>query len=309
MLWKLPTVAEEDESVRYLRAARELVVDPERLETLLCHLLDAAPATADGPGVLALDDGAGPGVRLRRGTPFTDADWARAAELHRLAMALRVPAAGSTPGTVLDGVAAKDLLVRRGIAADAAAVLDLHRRCSAETISRRYLSAGFSPSLRQARALLQPGEGFSFVVTGGAAAPDVVVGVACCSGSAGGAEAAVLVEDGWQRRGLGTRLLQAVAREAASQGLAELTLISRADNRGVFATLHRTGLRARISRVDGLSRYTVSLRGIRSAAERTSGRTGSSDSRSLVGLLHRRAELRSVLAAADVLDAALRDGA
>src|SRR3954470_20072442 len=65
----------EDEPVRYLRAARDLIDEPARLETLLCHLLDAAPATGNGPGLLVLDDGAGPDVRLRRSAPFTDTEW------------------------------------------------------------------------------------------------------------------------------------------------------------------------------------------------------------------------------------------
>jgi GNAT superfamily N-acetyltransferase len=205
-------------------------------------------------------------------------------------------------------------VVRRGTAADARALLELHRRCSAETISRRYLSAGFAPSLRHAYALLEPAGGFSFVVSGGAAAPDVLLGMAVSAPSDDGHETALLVEDGWQRHGLGTRLLQAVAREAVLRGVDELTLVSHPDNRAVLATLHRSGLRARITGVDGLSRSTVSLRRVRQVSDRSADPgdapwTDAEDNRFLVGLLHRRAELRAVYPAADVIDAALRDGA
>jgi GNAT superfamily N-acetyltransferase len=302
----------EDEPVRYLRAARELVDSPELLETLLCHLLEAAPATAEAPGMLVLDDGAGPEVRLRRGAPFTDTEWARAAELRRLALAMGSTSTTSpAPTVVLPGVPAKDLVVRRGTAADARALIELHRRCSAETVSRRYLSAGFCPSIRQAYQLLEPAAGFSFVVTGGTVGPDVLLAAAVCAPSDRGHETALLVEDGWQRQGLGARLLQAVAREAKLRGVEELIMVSRPDNLAVLATVHRSGLRARISRVDGLSRYTVSLRRMGREGGLSGAATDSEadEHRSLVGLLHRRGELRAIHPAADVIDAALRDGA
>jgi GNAT superfamily N-acetyltransferase len=262
--------------------------------------------------VLVLDDGTGPEVRLRRRAPFTDTEWARAAELRRLASAMRSSTSTSqTPTVVLAGVPAKDLVIRRGTAADARALIELHRRCSAETVSRRYLSAGFCPSIRQAYQLLEPAHGFSFVVAGGEAGPDVLLGAATCARADDSHEASLLVEDGWQRRGLGTRLLQAVAREAALRGVEEVTMVSRPDNRAVLATLHRSGLRARISRVDGLSRYTLSLRRMARDRDPSAARRDpeAEEHRSLVGLLHRRGELRTVHPAADIIDAALRDGA
>jgi GNAT superfamily N-acetyltransferase len=172
--------------------------------------------------------------------------------------------------------------------------------------------------VRHAYALLEPEDGFSVVVTGGSAAPDLVVAVGTCARKDDRHETALLVEDGWQRLGVGTRLLQALMREATLHGIGELTMLSHPDNRAVPALLHRSGLRPRVSRDGALSRYAFGLGTARSGPRRParSVRDGRGVpgvdkglDRSLVELLHRRAELRSVHPVADALDAALRDGA
>ena len=95
----------EDQPVRYLRAARILAEEPQRLEELLCELLDAFPA--DGcsePGSLHLDDGDGPAVALTpRYSSFTDTEVARARELRRLVP--RGPFQGARTATVADSAA------------------------------------------------------------------------------------------------------------------------------------------------------------------------------------------------------------
>ena len=60
----------------------------------------------------------------------------------------------------------------------------------------------------------------------------------------------LLVEDGWQRRGLGTQLLSGAARLARGQGAAEVVLRSRTHNPSLMSLAFASGLRARI-RLDG----------------------------------------------------------
>ena len=60
----------------------------------------------------------------------------------------------------------------------------------------------------------------------------------------------LLVEDGWQRRGIGTRLLSGAARLARGHGAAEVVLRSRTHNPALMSLAFASGLRARI-RLDG----------------------------------------------------------
>jgi len=50
----------------------------------------------------------------------------------------------------------------------------------------------------------------------------------------------------WQRRGIGTRLLNDVARLAAGMGIQEIVLTTRAGNQAVLPMVMAAGLRGRI---------------------------------------------------------------
>ena len=63
-------------------------------------------------------------------------------------------------------------------------------------------------------------------------------------------EASLLVEDGWQRRGLGTRLLSSATRLARGTGAAEVVMRSRTHSSALVSLAFACGLRARI-RLDG----------------------------------------------------------
>jgi GNAT superfamily N-acetyltransferase len=150
-------------------------------------------------------------------------------------------------------------------------------------------------SPRLARALLEPAGGVSLVVTvgrhivaAGMLGPDPE--------TPGAAEVGVMVEDRWQRHGHGTRLLRALAIEAAHLGHDTLTCMVRPDNDAVLPSIRRAGLRARVSFADGLTEYRIPLARLRGTAP-------------LVALLHDRRELREVYPPADLLDQAIRDGA
>jgi GNAT superfamily N-acetyltransferase len=54
------------------------------------------------------------------------------------------------------------------------------------------------------------------------------------------------VDPSWQRRGIGTRLLNDAARLAAGQGIQEIVLTTGADNQAVLPMVLAAGLRGRI---------------------------------------------------------------
>lgn len=306
----------EDQPVRYLRAAQVLDERPELLEEQLCTLLDAVPVEGSGsPADLVLDDETGPVVRLARGVPFTDSELARAAELRRLAAAAL--GAGALPvGTGPAGFARTEPrstpatggpALRRGRAADAEAVVALHERCSAETIYRRYHAPMPRVNARFARSLLCPADGVSTVVT----ADGAVVALGMLATGPSGPEVGLMVEDRWQRRGLGSRLLLALAEEAADRGMETLTCLVQPDNDAVLHTIHRARLTVRVSRVDGSVVYRIPVGKLRDRpARKKRGRPSMGEiTTPLVALLHSRGELREVNPAADLIDQAVRGGA
>ena len=129
---------------------------------------------------------------------------------------------------------------------DTAALVRMHGRCSADSVYRRYAAPLARIDERFARRLLLAGNG-ALVATVG----DEVVGIASISTCENAiAEVSLLVEDGWQRRGLGTQLLSGAARLAHGQGAAEVVLRSRTHHPSLMSLAFACGLRARI-RLDG----------------------------------------------------------
>ncbi|HEX6876415.1 MAG TPA: GNAT family N-acetyltransferase [Nocardioidaceae bacterium] len=307
----------EDQPVRYMRAAQVVMERPELLTEQLCRLLDASPA--DGlPGLpeLVLDDPFGPAVALSRMVPFTDTELARASELRRLAaVALGVTGDPAVVRQGADGEAATaeqpdaagPPVLRRGTTRDVPAVVAMHERCSRETLFRRYHAPMPRVTPRLARSMLEPDQGLSMVLTVG----DDVVALGVVALGPGGPEAGLLVEDRWQRKGLGSRLLRALAEEAADRRLTVLTCQVQPDNDAVLRTIRRARLRARVNRVDGLTVYRIPVARLEDPDGRPRRGRPAMDELTppLVALLHDRRELREIYPAADLIDQAVRGGA
>jgi L-amino acid N-acyltransferase YncA len=305
----------EDQAVRYLRAAAVVVEEPEELEDQLARLLGAFPA--DGvPGLetLTLDEGVGPHVGLSRAVAFTDTEHARAAELRRLAstvLGFVVP----EPGDVVPGAPPPEVVLRPGTLADASAVVAMHARCSAETVYRRYHAPMPRVSRRFARSLLAPAGGTSLVATVGGEV--VAIGMLAPDrsehdGPVHSIEAGLMVEDRWQRQGLGARLLHELAVAAAHTGHDEMVCLVQPRNDAVLRAVRRAGLRARVTQEDGVTRYRVPVARLAGTADprRRSNRPAMGEvTAPLVGLLHARSELREVYPPADLIDQAVRGGA
>jgi GNAT superfamily N-acetyltransferase len=288
----------EDQPVRYLREVGALADRPEELEDQLGQLLDAS--VADNLPVshtLVLGDGHGPQVRLARAVPFTDTEDARATELHRLTV-------GSTDVPI--PVEPDTVVVRRGSVRDVDELIAMHDRCSAETVLRRYHAPVPRMSPRLAQTLLEPADGLSLLVMSGA---QVVAAGMLASGPAG-PELALMVEDRWQRHGLGTRLLLHLAEEAARRGVTSMVCHVQPHHQAVLSTVRRAGLRASVSVVDGVTQYEIPVPVLNDSPGRRGKRRNMGEiTTPLASLLHERAELREVYPPADFIDRAVRDGA
>lgn len=212
---------------------------------------------------------------VRSGPAFTPAEYARAQALVELARAAAGRAAAHTL-LLPDG---SELTLREATLDDFAAVRQMHGRCSARSLRRRYLgtAAGTSPG-RLAR-LLTPGRCTTLIaeVADGATAPvdGGGDGVPAAEGRAGGrvvamanlitegvqAEAALLVEDEWQGRGLGTALLRRLTAMAAHAGCQSVATYTAADNTAVLPMLRRIDREAALDLDDDALTVTVALAG------------------------------------------------
>jgi GNAT superfamily N-acetyltransferase len=168
--------------------------------------------------------------------------------------------------TLRDGTT---LVLRRATSADGAAVARMHRRCSLDTVFRRYLTAmpQLSPALQ--RRLLD------LHLTVVAEHRAEVVGLAhLATDGDSPPELALMVEDGWQRRGVGRALAEVVLRDAEAEGHASVvarTLPSSAALHSLVRRLRGGRLAPEFRRDDdGLVQVTLRLSPRRSASARTS---------------------------------------
>jgi RimJ/RimL family protein N-acetyltransferase len=233
-----------------LALAHCVAVDPGSAARAVAALLRAELAgTGAPPAAHHAEVGTGPTrVRLRRGWPFTATEISQAAALLELA--------GSSDGRRLppplfsvqltDGA---EVVLRETTAADAPLVAALHARCSPQTRSLRSLPT--RPVL--AAAVLQQLIGADGSVSMLAVTPDggAAVGLANLVRSAPGVgEVALLVEDAWQGRGVGTALARKLVELARAAQLIEIVAMSQVGNGALTRVLRRAGLRPR-GRLEG----------------------------------------------------------
>ena len=241
-----------DGPIQYLHGLRHLAHDPHTLAEVLGRLLDATPASAFDGDISSVQDtlavAVGPHrVVLRRTAPFTATEHARAIAFAEVAAELVTPepVTEETPVAPTPSTSSR-VGVRLATFEDTRALVRMHGRCSADSIYRRYATPLTRIDDRFARRLLLAGNG-ALVATVG----DEVVGIASigtCENAI--AEVSLLVEDGWQRQGLGTQLLSGAARLARGQGASEVVLRSRTHNPALMSLAFASGLRARI-KLDG----------------------------------------------------------
>ncbi|MGH3753357.1 MAG: GNAT family N-acetyltransferase [Pseudonocardiaceae bacterium] len=228
-----------------LALAHCVAVDPGSAARAVAALLRAELAEAGAPGS-AHHAEVGTGtelVRLRRGWPFTATEISQACALLELASASagrRLP----PPRASVQLTDGSEVVLRSATAADAPLVAALHARCSPQTRALRSLPT--RPGLAAAvLARLVGADGSTSllaVTTDGGAA----VGLANLVGAGPTtAEVALMVEDAWQGRGVGTALARRLVELARADQLTELTAVSQVANHAMTRLLRRAGLRPR----------------------------------------------------------------
>jgi GNAT superfamily N-acetyltransferase len=241
-----------DAATTALALARMVVADPGSAPSAVATMLRARlidPAAPPTGHVHTLRGGTQQ-IHVGRPWPFTATELSRAAALLELATQLEMRAPVRTPGAdralqLRDG---SEVRLRAAEPADGPLVAALHARCSPASRRSRFLNPAPRLQPDELAALLGPSSSptalhavLAVTADGGSA-----VGIANLDAepdAAGSARAAVLVEDAWQGRGLGTALLRRIAETAAESGLAELVGCARPDDVGITRLLRRAGLR------------------------------------------------------------------
>ncbi|WP_328497765.1 GNAT family N-acetyltransferase [Streptomyces sp. NBC_00414] len=163
--------------------------------------------------------------------PFTPTEFARARALVELDARLgpRVPRSHD----VLTLPQGKDITVRRADAGDADAAKAMHERCSQRTLSMRY-HGPVGDADKYLKHLLSPHFGRTLAVQ---TASGRVVGLGHLLWDGDETEIALLVEDDWQRRGIGGELLRRLVAMAVEAGCDSVYAVTQASNTGMVAAM------------------------------------------------------------------------
>lgn len=262
-----------DGPTRYLNAVRRVVHGADGVAAVLAGLLDAEGEHALSPAEELLAPAqdvlevhlAGRRIEVRRSTPFTATEHARAtafaeavADLHERGLVVPTPPSVDSGVDVEPTAGPGEVLVRAASYSDTAALMTMHGRCSQDTVYRHFGAPLARLDLRLARRILVGGGGALVAVVDG-----TVVGLASLTEVDGGrCELSLLVEDRWQRRGIGTRLLGAATRQAAAAGAQDVVMRGPAESPAAIAMVFGSGLRARVKLTGDELVVTVSTRGL-----------------------------------------------
>lgn len=143
------------------------------------------------------------------------------------------------PGDIVELDDGSHVTIRGIQAADAYPLLRMFDRLSPESIYHRFFSP--MPKPRRAALLHLAGLDNQLHEAMVAEVDGEIVGVARYDGRAGedDAEVAVIVDDAWQGRGLGTHLLHHLGRVAARRGLVAFRAVVLGENRRALPFLRR----------------------------------------------------------------------
>ena len=238
-----------DTPARVLGLATRTALDTAELPLALRQLLGrctirSVPGDAPSDGimedhVLRLPDPAGGEIVVERPQlPFTPTEFARARALVELDARLgrrRMPR-GRDELRLPEGN--RRLTVRRADAGDLEAARAMHARCSRATLSMRYHGPTRDAD-RYLDHLLSPRFGRTLAVESDAGEL-VALGHLLWDGDE--SEAALLVEDAWQRRGIGRELLRRLTDMAREARCEHVYAVTRASNTGMVAAMRGLGL-------------------------------------------------------------------
>ncbi|MGC7099950.1 GNAT family N-acetyltransferase [Amycolatopsis lurida] len=239
-----------DPAAAALAAAGRAVDDPAKLAEVLREVLaadvvtlvpsnEANPARTEGGHRRVFPAGADGALVARRSwAPFVQLEITRAQAMLGLLAAVRANLSGPAVVTCGDGAM---VVLRPGLPADTDAVFALHTRCSMGTMFHRYHTGMRTVPRRWLHRLLMPPRGLSLLAVAGREV--VALGQLIPSATGGAPEVSLLVEDGWQRQGLGTALLGRLAELGAAAGYRELVAVCLPGQDAVRRAAQRAGLR------------------------------------------------------------------
>ncbi|MFJ2187318.1 GNAT family N-acetyltransferase [Kitasatospora sp. NPDC087861] len=213
---------------------------PERLWHRPFRRSDRRCAAPDGQATRLPALTGGP-VRSARPHPPVDRSRA-AAEPGR-----EVPSLLSVDGT--------ELVLRPAGPTDRAEALAMHGRCSPASLRLRY-HGPVRDAGRYLDHLLDARHGHSLAVT---ASDGRIVALGHLMWDGGEAELAVLVEDAWQRRGLGPELLRRLSTAARAAGVGSVYAVTHASNTGLIAAMRRLAAPLDFHPEDGTLVITATL--------------------------------------------------
>ncbi|MFP3986217.1 GNAT family N-acetyltransferase [Streptomyces sp. E11-3] len=187
--------------------------------------------------LMRLRDPAGGAITVERPyLPFTPTEFARARALVELDARLgpRIPRSQD----VLTLPAGNAITVRRADTTDLEAAKAMHERCSKSTLSMRYHGPAGDAD-RYLNHLLSPRFGRTLAVQT-ASGRLVALGHLLWDGDE--TEVALLVEDDWQRRGIGAELLGRLVALGVEAGCDSVYAVTKASNTGMVAAMRGLGL-------------------------------------------------------------------
>jgi GNAT superfamily N-acetyltransferase len=190
----------------------------------------------DGTVMRLREPSGGTLVVERPALPFTPTEFARARALVELDARLgaRLPEDRDVR-TLAEG---NEITIRRAGPEDLAAARDLHGRCSRDTLTARY-HGPVADVDRYLEHLLSPRFGRSLVVES-PSGRIVALGHLLWDGDEN--EVALLVEDAWQGRGIGSALLRELVGLAEEAGRESVYAVTKATNATMVATMRSLGL-------------------------------------------------------------------
>ncbi|MEU6477095.1 GNAT family N-acetyltransferase [Streptomyces sp. NPDC047017] len=168
--------------------------------------------------------------------PFTPTEFARARALVELDTRLgpRIPRSQD----VLTLPAGDAITVRRADTGDLPAARRMHDRCSPRTLALRYHGPAGDAD-RYLNHLLSPRFGRTLAAQ---TASGRIIGLGHLLWDGDETEVALLVEDDWQRRGVGAQLLGRLVTMAVEAGCASVYAVTQASNTGMVAAMRGLGL-------------------------------------------------------------------
>jgi GNAT superfamily N-acetyltransferase len=195
---------------------------------------DATGAPTDGPDgtTMRLRDPEGGVLTVtRQGLAFTPGEYARLYALLDLDAAFAQSLRAQHSVVVLASGA--ELTVRQAAAADVPAIIAMHDRCGTRSRQLRYLNNGTAPAPAALARLVNRRHGRTLVVEHG----EAIVAMGNLMRDGEDSELALLVEDTWQRKGIGSMLLRRLLAAADRPAVA----VTAPHNTAMLTLLHRAG--------------------------------------------------------------------